>query len=79
VRYNKDRHQYQLVKGGSGEEPEEVMLRLTGILTRCELPPVLKLPRYFNTMTNIKLTHKFQESNAPQTGNTIDRSGYSQI
>jgi hypothetical protein len=47
VRYSKDRHQYQLVKGKPGEEPEEVVLRLTGILTRCELPPVLKLPRYF--------------------------------
>jgi hypothetical protein len=60
VRYNKDRHQYQLVKGGPGEGAEEVVLRLTGILTHCELPPVLKLPRYFqHNDVNEELTPKF--------------------
>jgi hypothetical protein len=55
VYYNKDRHQYQLVKEGPGGELEEIVLRLTGILTRCELPPILKLPRY----CSVDLTTQF--------------------
>ncbi len=45
VRFEKALHQYRLIGPvHKQEEPEELVLRLTGIIARCDLPPVHRLP-----------------------------------